>query len=275
MIKKNFTFGKNWLFFIARYVNAQTVSEASRSLINFVGKENIQGKTFLDIGCGSGLFSLAALNLGADKVLSFDMDPDSILACKRLRRQKGSPKKWQVIRGSILDKQFTSKLGRYDLVYAWGVLHHTGKMWIALDKTLKLVAPKGYLYLAIYNKATDWKIYADGRFGTSSFWKKFKECYSRLPFWCQGLIEFWTILGLFSLYLAKFKNPLAEIKRHPNKHRGMSWRADIRDWLGGYPYEYASTQEVINFVKVRGFKLIKMKYNGGLMNNEYLFGRIK
>lgn len=275
MIKKNFTFGKNWLFFIARYFNAQTVNEASRSLINFAGRENIRGKTFLDIGCGSGLFSLAALNLGAGRVLSFDRDPDSILACKRLWRQKGSPKKWQVARGSILDNQFTLKLGRYDLVYAWGVLHHTGKMWIAIDKTLKLVAPKGYLYLAIYNKATDWKIYADGRFGTASFWKKFKEHYSRLPSWCQGLTEFLTLLGLFLLYLIKFKNPLAEIRSHPNKHRGMSWRADIRDWLGGYPYEYASTQEVIDFVKVRGYRLVRMKYNGGLMNNEYLFRRLK
>lgn len=275
MIKKNFSFGKNWLFFVSRYVNARTVSEASKSLIDFAGKKNIRGKTFLDIGCGSGLFSLAALNLGASKVIGFDIDPDSVRACKKLRHQRGSPKKWQITRGSILDLRFTSKLGRYDLVYAWGVLHHTGKMWMAIDKTLKLVAPNGYLYLAIYNKATDWKIYADGRFGTAFFWKKFKKYYSRLPSWCQGLIEFWTILGLFFLYLAKLKNPLSVIRNHPNKHRGMSWRADIRDWLGGYPYEYASTTEVINFIKARGLKLVKMKYNGGLMNNEYLFRRLK
>lgn len=275
MSKKGFSFGKNWLFFVDKYLDPKRINQGKKSLIEFSSGYDFKGKSFLDIGSGSGLFSLAVYRLGASRLFSFDFDPDSVLSTRKIWEKEGKPKNWQIARGSILNKKFLKKLGKFDFVYAWGVLHHTGKMWTAIENTLNLVDEGGYLYLAIYNKADSWGIYPDGRFGTSVFWGKVKKNYSRLPTWARRAIDYLVILILTLSYLLRFKNPLKEAHDHAQKYRGMSWLADIRDWLGGYPYEYASVSEIFNFVKERGFTLENLCSNNGLMNNEYLFKKCK
>lgn len=274
MKERGFTFGKNWLFFVDKYFNQERIEDAKKSLVDFSGGYNFKGKSFLDIGCGSGLFSLAAYQLRASKVISFDLDPDSVASCWQLKKKEGHPSNWEIKKGSILNEKFLSELGKFDFVYAWGVLHHTGKMWLAMENTLDLVAKKGFLYLAIYNKADSWGFYPDGRFGSSGFWVKVKRRYSNLPSFYRSAIDYLVMSVLILSYLLRLKNPIKEIGRHPEKFRGMSWRADISDWLGGYPYEYASVDEVFSFIKKRGFSLENLKANNGLMNNEYLFKKI-
>lgn len=273
--KRGFTFGKNWLFFVDKYFDSKTIKEAQKSLKDFTGGYNFKGKSFLDVGSGSGLFSLAAYQLGAKKIFSFDFDQDSVLSTRKLWAKEGKPENWQIVRGSILNRKFLKKIGKFDFVYAWGVLHHTGKMWPAIENTLNLVDKKGYLYLAIYNRADSWGVYPDGRFGTSAFWVKVKKIYSGFPLWARLAVDYLTILTLVIVYLLRFKNPMKEAQSHSEKHRGMSWLADIRDWLGGFPYEYASVAEIFNFIKERGFTLENLRSNNGLMNNEYLFKKCK
>lgn len=270
---QNFTFGRNWFNFISKYFDREVLEGAALSLQKFTGLNNFKKLSFADVGCGSGLFSLAAYKLGATKITSFDIDQDSVKACTRLKKELALAADWQVKRGSILNDKFVKKLGRYDLVYSWGVLHHTGKMWEAIENTLRLVAPGGLFYLAIYNRADSWGMYPDGRFGTSVFWQKFKHFFYQSPALVQKIIELLVSAALVILYLLAFRNPFGEIKTHSIKFRGMSWRTDIRDWLGGYPYEYASVEEIFNFVHKRGFTLENLKSNNGLMNNEYLFRR--
>lgn len=268
---KYFAFGKNWQNFIENYLNSERVNEAKKSLINFCkGKNLIKGKTFIDIGCGSGLFSLAAYQLGASKILSIDVDEESVKCCQYLRERYGKSKNWEILNKSILNNRYLDKLKKFDFVYSWGVLHHTGKMWTSLRNTLNLVKKNGYLYIAIYNKADSWNIYEDGRFGTSFFWKKEKQFYNNLPVFLQNLIDYSVMLTLIVVYILTLNNPLKKIKGH-KKLRGMSWAIDIKDWLGGYPYEYASASEIVNFVKKFGFRLKNIKINNGLLNNEFLF----
>ncbi len=269
-MNKPFAFGKNWQAFINKYLNDDRLKESAKSLCEFLGVGNLKGKTFLDIGCGSGLFSLAALRLGASKIVSFDVDPFSVKCTKTLYQQENSPHNWEIFEGSILSDSLIKEIGTFDIVYSWGVLHHTGDMWKAIENALSFVNDNGVLYIAIYNKADGLAIYPDGRFGPSKFWEVEKKIYSKLPFFLQTIIDFGVMSLLILAYLLTFNNPIKKIRSH-NLLRGMSWRIDIKDWLGGFPYEYASVTEIFRFMKDKGFLLVNIKNNNGLMNNEYLF----
>lgn len=270
MKTKNFEFGNNWQLFIKKHLNQERVEEAKKALLSFCNGNKIKNKTFLDLGCGSGLFSLVAYQLGASEIMSFDVDKNCISCCEYLREKERNPANWKITRGSILNNEFAASLGRYDFVYSWGVLHHTGSMWKAIENALGLIKEGGLFYISIYNKAEGFGLYSDGRFGSSKFWEKVKKTYVNLPPFLQCIIDYISMVILVAGYLLKFKNPIKEIKGHA-KLRGMSWRVDIRDWLGGYPYEYASVKEVRQFITSRGFTLENVKSRGGLRNNEYLF----
>src|SRR5215831_4307965 len=94
-----FEFGKNWSAFIS-VVNEDRVASAKASLKKALGKADFHGLKFLDIGCGSGLFSLAAIQLGAT-VHSFDFDPHSVSATAELKRRYCPDEvRWTIERGS-------------------------------------------------------------------------------------------------------------------------------------------------------------------------------
>ncbi len=271
MADRQFAFGKNWQAFLDGYFTRDRVEKAKQSLAEFTGLADFKGRTFIDVGCGSGLFSLAAHELGASHIISFDVDEDSVSCCRKLHEREGNPETWEISHGSVLDEAFISELGRYDIVYSWGVLHHTGSMWEAITNASRLAEQDGLFYIGIYNRADGLALYPDGRFGPSGFWRIFKRFYSRLPLLLQNLIDYSVILMLITMYVVTLNNPVRKIRGHQKQFRGMSWRIDIKDWLGGYPYEYARTDEVFTFVKRLGFVLENLKCNNGLLNNEFLF----
>lgn len=274
MATEVFAFGKNWQAFLKSYLTDERLEEARQSLIAFFGSEEaIKGKTFLDIGCGSGLFSLAAHQLGAKEIISFDVDTDSVRCCEYLWKEEGNPGNWKVLTGSVLDKSFISHLGKFDIVYSWGVLHHTGSMWEAIENASSLVENGGAFYIAIYNKVDHFGFYPEGRFGSSDFWLAEKKFYTKLPRFMQSIFDFMVMFVLVILYLLTLQNPFKKIEEH-KKLRGMSWSVDIKDWLGGYPYECATVSEIFRFFHPKGFRLENIKCNNGLLNNEFLFRKI-
>ena len=116
--RKRFQFGRNWKRFLTN-LNEERIKEAECSLKRMLEVKNLIGKTFLDVGSGSGLFSLAAKNLGAD-VVSFDYDEASVWCTSELKnRYYKSDGTWKVIHGSILDIKFLETLGKFDYVYSW------------------------------------------------------------------------------------------------------------------------------------------------------------
>jgi 2-polyprenyl-3-methyl-5-hydroxy-6-metoxy-1,4-benzoquinol methylase len=268
MNKITFSFGRNWLDYL-KDIDDDRVKIAEESLTEFLGLNDLSDKTFLDIGCGSGLFSLAAYKLGAKRIISFDVDPHSVECCAYLRLQAGSPAHWEVMSGSILDEGFAQSLGSFDIVYSWGVLHHTGRMWDAIANSAKITAPGGYYYIALYNKLLT-------RNGSQSpihdFWIAVKKLYNSNPQIGKYVLEPLAMAAYMAMVLAKLENPVTHLKNYKS-HRGMSWRTDATDWLGGYPYEFATVEEVFKFVKTKfpDFSLENLKISGGRGLNWYLF----
>jgi len=274
MNKQKFAFGKNWQYFLDNYFNEERLESAVNSLKEILNIESLSGKKFIDIGCGSGLFSLAAYKLNAEKIISLDVDKFSIRCCNQLFETYNKPPNWQIIEGSILDDEFVETLEKCDVVYSWGVLHHTGNMWKAIDNAANLTSDNGVLVIAIYNKVVNFCIFSDGRFGNSRLWEIEKKFYNKMPDFIKSILNGFIAGFLLFLYLFTFQNPIKKIKMFPKKFRGMSWYVDIKDWIGGYPYEYADVEEIFKFLKKKNFMLQNLKLKNNLGNNEYVFKKI-
>lgn len=258
---KKFSFGKNWENFL-KNLTKERIDISKKYLKEFIGLKNLKNKTFLDIGCGSGIQSLAACQLGA-KVISVDIDDNCIDCTKYLRKVNNiNEEDWKIIKGSILDDTLLNKLEKADIVYSWGVLHHTGDMWKALRNVMSLVKEKGLLYIAIYNKY-------EGLL-SSEFWLRIKKIYANLNKFFRHIITFTYIFLLIILMILIGRNPVKYIKEY-KKERGMSFYTDVVDWLGGYPYEFATPKEITKFCKRQGFKSIKLKEIKGWGCNQFLF----
>lgn len=260
-----FEFGKNWQSFLS-VVDEDRIREAEVSLRQMLEVEDLRGKSFLDIGSGSGLFSLAARRLGA-RVHSFDYDTQSV-ACTREMKRRYFPDDadWKIEQGSVLDRDYLATLGQFDIVYSWGVLHHTGKMWSALDNAASLVAPVGTFFISIYNDQG----------GKSRGWLKVKQAYNSGPVGralaCAVFVPYFALGGL-AVDLAKRKNPIARYSEY-RRVRGMSRVHDWFDWLGGLPFEVAKPDEIQKFGRERDLKIVKMTTcGGGLGCNQFVFVR--
>ena len=240
-----FRFGKNWARFL-RYLTEDRIIRAQDSLLGTIGKDSLAGKEFLDIGCGSGLFSLAARRLGA-KVTSFDYDEDSV-QCARYLKERFYPDdgQWTIMQGSILDPVFMEKLGRFDVVYAWGVLHHSGDQWKGFVHALSATKPDGKFLVALYNDQ-GW---------VSQYWKAVKWLYIHVPLIRPVLIAFYAPYFIGLRWCMRF------LRRQQIQERGMTLWYDMIDWLGGWPFEVAAPKDVLARGEDRGFKVTCVKNVG-------------
>lgn len=259
-----FEFGRNWTSFL-RTLTDDRIEAAELSLRDMLDVSDLAGTRFLDLGCGSGLFSLSARRLGAS-VHSFDYDENSV-ACARTLRERYFPDdpRWTVEQGSALDGAYMEQLGVFDTVYAWGVLHHTGDLWKAVRLAAERVGPSGRFFLAIYNDQ-GWR---------STAWTHVKRVY------CSGPVGRAAVLAIGIPYFAgvaivaglvKHRNPVSHFSQY-RKKRGMSVIHDWIDWLGGYPFEVATFQQVCDTLRPLGFVLTASRTTKRLGCNEFVFKR--
>lgn len=263
-----FRFGRNWRKYLSTLTDAD-IEIAKQSLLTMVptpsgtnAAEAIRGKRFLDVGCGSGLFSLCARAAGC-KVVSFDYDQDSVSCAEALRnRYYPGDTDWTVLQGSVLDTEFLRSLDTHDIVYAWGVLHHTGDMWSALDNVVGLTRNGGALCVAIYNDCGL----------RSKVWHEIKRFYN------FNVVTKAVTSMVFVPYLLG-RRAIASIRAGENlfttynRERGMHVLTDIMDWIGGYPYEYATYEQIVRFYSERGFVASKVIPTEGIGNHQFSFVR--
>jgi SAM-dependent methyltransferase len=252
-----FSFGRNWLSYSTRALDQNKIVLAREAFVSLTRGIDLRRKRFLDIGFGQGISLFLAQEAGAD-VYGIDSDPicaKALAATARLFPSQPVPK---IEIASILDDEFVAAqraAGGYDVVHSWGVLHHTGEMSKSFQAVAGLVKHRGFLIISIYN-----------RHWTSPFWGAVKWGYNRLPPCAQAGVA----RGLYPFFYLRARTLAGE--RMELGQRGMDLEHDIRDWLGGYPYEYASPAQVDQAFTQLGFELLRCDATRGFTGcNEFIF----
>jgi 2-polyprenyl-6-hydroxyphenyl methylase/3-demethylubiquinone-9 3-methyltransferase len=260
----HFEFGQNWLSY-SRTIDDQKIAEAERSIEQLL-RIDLRGKSFLDVGPGSGLFSLAAMRLGARPLHAIDIDENSVAATRALLEARAPSSDWRAERASILDAD--AARGEFDVVYSWGVLHHTGRMWRAIEQAAARVRTGGLLAIALYRKTR-----------LCPLWTVEKRLYTQYPRTFAPLANLTFKTAWTCAQLLVGRNPVARIRSY-HSTRGMSWSHDVHDWLGGYPYESTSPEELMRVVANLGLKHVRSNVRPGTPLglfgsgcNEYVFQR--
>jgi SAM-dependent methyltransferase len=241
--ERRFAFGENWASY-AQLVTQRQIDEAIVALRRLVGGE-LSGKRFLDIGCGSGLHALAALRLGALEVVAVDLDRKSVETTRTMLEVHAAGKAWRVLEMSVFDLD-ASAIGRFDVVYSWGVLHHTGDMRRALRVAATLVAPGGVFVFALYRRTR-----------LCRFWKVEKKWYAGASPLGQAVARS-IFVGLFRVALPIVgKRSFRQYVKEYSGRRGMDFYHDVHDWLGGWPYESISAGGVQEFMGRIGMREVR------------------
>jgi 2-polyprenyl-3-methyl-5-hydroxy-6-metoxy-1,4-benzoquinol methylase len=265
-----FSFGRNWKKFLADVSDSQLAVAAESLSESFEGAP-LAGHSFLDVGCGSGIFSLCASRAGARRVVSVDIDPNSVACAAELHVREGRPSSWSVRCGSVLSSTVVESLPVSDRVYCWGTLHHTGAMWSALEILATRVAPGGLLCVALYNAPGHPKLHM-----------RLKRTYNRAP----RLVRLLMVSAYASFLIAVesfgrqqrrrggIQSPWRYVAEYRRSSRGMSFWRDMEDWLGGLPCEFADKDEVTGRAEALGLEVVRVLERPPGCNNEYLLRRV-
>jgi len=254
-----FSFGENWTSYLS-HADASAFEGARADIITWLGEKGVSGKRILDLGSGSGIHSSCMHFLGARELVSVDLDPKSVSATRSLWERAGRPASWTVVQGSALDRPFIESLGQFDIVYSWGVLHHTGAMWTAIENAAVAVASGGLFWITLYTKGENYPVHHE-----------LKRRYNRAsPLGKWFMLRREIVRRMYWRFRA-YQNPFTWNHRVT---RGMDVYHDLVDWLGGLPYEVASANEVVRWARQRGFILEQIEARGEGGCSSYIFSRI-
>ncbi len=258
-LDSHFEFGRNWRSYAARLTGPE-IDDATEGLRRLLGIESLAGRRFLDIGCGSGIHTLAALRLGATNVVALDIDPDSVATTEQLLARHAAGNRADVRQASIFEID-TRSFSEFDFVYSWGVLHHTGQMHEALRRAAALVRPGGTFAFALYRRT--W---------CCPLWKVEKRWYRDAGERGRQFARnaYVTVVRLGMLFTGRsYTDYLAQ---YPMKNRGMDFLHDVHDWLGGFPYESISVDEVDAAMNSLGFARIRRNPRTDLLSRSGVLG---
>jgi len=115
----------------------------------FYTEEEVRGRTVLDAGCGTGIFSIIFANKGAAKVMGIDISPGSLMTAESLRK-KFNLQNVEFQKQDMLELPFGDET--FDIIWAWGTVHHTTAPFKAISELVRVLKRGGSFLLAVYRK---------------------------------------------------------------------------------------------------------------------------
>jgi 2-polyprenyl-6-hydroxyphenyl methylase/3-demethylubiquinone-9 3-methyltransferase len=206
--------------------------------LNDLWPEGVKGKNVLDGGSGSGMVSVGFALLGAN-VTGVDITPQCVENGKRNAERFG-------VQCRFFCKDLTDlDLGneRFDIVYSWGVIHHSEDARKSFSNLAKHLKPGGEMVLAVYLKTY-----------LSGFWNFSRVFYQKAPKWFQSI---------FRESGSCFLNGVDFIKKlifGKSRYmlRGTNNKELINDWFGVPHRTFHSYDEVFQWFRENGlnYKLV-------------------
>ena len=190
----------------------------------------LKGKNVLDMGCGSGRFTLALASMGVKKAVGVDLGSEGIEIAKR-NAKINNIKNARFIRASVLDLPFKDE--SFDFVFCKGVLHHTGNFNKGMQEYYRVMTKngKGFLYL-----------YGNG----GIFWnsrKKMREVMKSIP--VEYTMKILDLIGMPSkrtIFVDSWYVPIEEHMKSRSVEKLMYKLGfkDIKRWKKGRKIELES-----------------------------------
>lgn len=122
----------------------------------FAEFERWEGKRVLEVGCGIGTDSINFARAGAE-LTAVDLSGESLAIARQRAEVIGVADRINFVRANA--EELTSDLPgpAYDLIYSFGVIHHTPRPERALAEMRALAAPGTALKVMVYNRRS-WKV---------------------------------------------------------------------------------------------------------------------
>ncbi len=215
----------------------------------FYSPEEVKGKTVLDAGCGTGVFSIIFARNGAAKVTGIDISPGSLGTARGLKEKFGLANA-EFQQQDMLHLSFRD--ASFDIVWAWGTVHHTTDPLGAITELIRVLKPGGSLFLAIYKQ-------------TSVTWihEIIRKTMIRTPRWS------WNVLakaGAFMLTPVVFL-----FKRRQKSRKGEKLSELILDWYFVPIRHYYTPEEIRVFLERKKFRIEKYLAHSGRFNSSSNF----
>jgi ubiquinone/menaquinone biosynthesis C-methylase UbiE len=201
----------------------------------FYAAEEVQGKSILDAGCGTGIFSIIFANKGADQVTGIDISEGSLHTAQSLKEKFGL-KNAEFEKQDMLALPFPDR--SFDIVWAWGTVHHTTDPFKAIDELIRVLKPSGSILLAIYKRTRLTFIH-----------EIIRKILVRTP------RKTWKVLAKI---LAIFLSPVIFLlKKREKSRKGEKLEELIIDWYFVPIRHYYKPGEIKNYLEERGFSVEK------------------
>lgn len=215
----------------------------------FYTPEEIKGKTVLDAGCGTGVFSIIFARNGAAKVTGIDISPGSLGTARSLKEKFG-----------LTNVEFREQdmlhlpcaAASFDIVWAWGTVHHTTDPLGAIAEFIRVLKPGGSLFLAIYKR-------------TNVTWMHeiIRKTMIRTPRWS------WNVLAKAGAFVL---TPVVLLfKRRQKSRKGEKLSELILDWYFVPIRHYYRPEEIQVFLERKNFKIEKYLAHSGRFNSSSNF----
>jgi ubiquinone/menaquinone biosynthesis C-methylase UbiE len=215
----------------------------------FFSPEEVKGKAVLDSGCGTGIFSIIFAKNGAGQVTGIDISPGSLGTAESLKQKFG-------LTNARFEQQDMLHLpyddASFDIVWAWGTVHHTTDPLGAIDGLIRVLKPGGSILLAIYKK-------------TKVTWihEAIRRTLVKTP------RRSWNALAKI---MAFFGTPIVWVfKRREKARKGESLSELILDWYFVPIRHYYKPDEIRTRLEGKGFAIENYLAHSGRFNSSSNF----